>query len=244
MTSGDIAKIKEKHQSVFKNIYSVCDAETGKQIIFACGEDDLRKQLGLKTDDELHGFVLDVKEGRNAKYKVKLNYLDISDPFAPNASTISLGEKLLSKQEAFDYFVLRDVGFAVSEELRTLESYLILPKEKRVVPNGFSDWEGFKGYYKQLEKWHRYYTAGFTKKLPPLREGEKVVHSGASGVYETPTQKAAGIGCGIIGIAWFAFIGVSFLICVMMKIHGCISDANFVPRDSDASEKELEYRWH
>ena len=100
MTSGDIAKIKEKHQSVFKNIYSVCDAETGKQIIFACGEDDLRKQLGLKTDDELHGFVLDVKEGRNAKYKVKLNYLDISDPFAPNASTISLGEKLLSKQEA------------------------------------------------------------------------------------------------------------------------------------------------
>ena len=246
MTNQILDKIRNKYLYLLsEEHFAVYDKETNKEICPICPIGDIKlilERLGLEKEEDFRQLVEDVREGRNRKYKILFNCVDVRDANSKDASSIIVGGKHLTRHENYDYHVMSDLRFAIEDEIHNMESYLVLPKDKRIVPKGFADWDDFKSYYKALVRWlHRSYNR-ITFKLPPMRDNEvKIEHSGAWGIYQTPSEKIAQVGCGIIGAGWFAFIGISFVACVLMWIGGCMKGCSL---ENAYSEGQLERILH
>lgn len=233
MTKEILEQIRKKLSYILtEEFFAVYDLETNERV---CPRSDIKsnmKSLGFETEDEFRQLVEDVRVGRNTKYKILFNSVDVRD----------IDGKIMTRQEEFDFWVMYHLKDAVSKEIRDMESHLALPKDRRVLPKGFSDWDDFKSYYKSLNRWLGLCRMNWTHKLPPMRDdGVKVEHSGSLELYESPTDKVALWGCGLIGMGWLAFIGVSFVLCILMWIGGCLKGCSL---ENAYTEEQLERILH
>lgn len=243
MTKEILEQIRKKASFLLtEENFTVYDAKTNEKI---CLDFDIKsnmKSLGLEKEDEFRQLVEDVRAGRNTKYKILFNFVDVRDPASKDASSTRIDGKIMTRHEVFDFFVMRDLRDAVSKEIRNMESQLVLPKDMRVLPNGFSDWDDFKSYYKSLNRWLSLCRMNWTHKLPPMRDdGVKVEHSGSLELYESPAEKVTQWGCGLIGMGWLAFIGISFVMCILMGMGGCLKGCSL---ENAYTEEQLERMLH
>ena len=239
MTKQILERIRKKASFILsQEFYTVYDAKTDKEI---CPHLDIKsnmESLGFETEEEFRQLVEDVRAGRNTKYKILFNFVDVRDPASKDASSTRINGKVATRHEVFEFFVRRDLCDAVSKEIRNMESVLVLPMDMRTLPEGFSNWDDFKSYYKSLKRWLQLCRMNWTRKLPPMRDdGVTVEHSGTLELYESPAEKVALWGCGLVGAGWLAFIGISFVACILMWVGGCLKGCSM---SGAYSEEQLE----
>ena len=243
MTKQILDRIRKKYLYILSQEYfTVYDKETNKEICSTCDIKSILKSLGLEQEEDFRQLVEDVREGRNRKYKILFNFVDVRDAASKDAASIIVGGRRLTRHEYYDYQVMADLRLAIEDEIHNMESYLVLPKDKRVTPKGFSDWDDFKSYYKSLNRWLSLCSMNWTRKLPPMRDdGVRVDHSGSLELYESPADKAAQWGCGLVGMGWLVFIGISFVVCILMWVGGCLKDFSL---ENAYTEEQLEMLIH
>lgn len=242
MTKEILEEIRKKKSFLLtEECFTVYDTTTNEKVCPHLDIESNMKGLGL-SEEEFRQLVEDVRAGRNTKYKILFNFVDVRDPISKDASSTRIDGKVMTRHEVFDVYVMRELRDTVSKEIKEMESHLVLPKDMRVLPKGFSDWDDFKSYYKSLNRWLGLCRMNWTHKLPPMRDdGVKVEHSGSLELYESPTDKVALWGCGLIGMGWLAFIGVSFVLCILMWIGGCLKGCSL---ENAYTEEQLERILH
>ena len=65
----------------------------------------------------------------------------------------------------------------------------------------------------------------YSEKHYPFKKGTeyfKVEKTNTTKHAEKSSEKAVHVGCGLVGAAWFAFIGISFVACLLMGLGGCL----------------------
>ena len=209
-----------------KGVLTVYEASTNEQICSTNNIQSIMESLGLETGGKFIQLVEDVSSGRNTKYKILFNSVDVRDSF-PNG--------FYHWYNAFVDFVKEDLIGVIEYELHDLEEE---SQYHTWVPEGFSDMNDFESYYTSLLMWVRRNNDNVEFEPPPLRDDvPKVKKSDITKHHENPCVVVAQTGCGLVGLAWFAFIGISFVACVLMWVGGCLKGCSM---SGAYSEEQLE----
>ena len=223
---------------ILKGVLTVYEASTNEQICSTSNIQSIMESLGLEMGEKFRQLVEDVSSGRNTKYKILFNSVDVCDS-SPNDGCGMDG--FYEWYDEFVELVKEELIGVIEYELHDLEDesgYRSSGYYARV-PEGFSDMNDFESYCISLREWvkrsniHPDYF-----EPPPLRDDvPKVKKSNTTKQHENPCVVVAQTGCGLVGLAWFAFLGISFVACILMWVGGCLKGCSM---SGAYSEEQLE----